>query len=123
MEKIKQTIEEITSKLADSFKDEEILRDKVSRLEKKLETDSLIHRIRNNDKMTQYFTGLKSWGLFEIIFQLLLPGITHFSALTKKTLPYIEQFLLVLMRLRLNLGLQDLAYRFRVTMATVCNYI
>jgi hypothetical protein len=61
--------------------------------------------------------------LFEIIFQLLLPGITHFLALTKKSLPYIEQFLLVLMRLRLNLGLQDLAYRFRVTMATVSNYI
>ena len=123
MEKIKQTIEEITSKLADSLKDEEMLRDKVSCLEKKLETDSLIHRIRNNDKMTQYFTGLKSWELFEIIFQLLLPGITYFSALTKKSLPYIEQFLLVLMRLRLNLGLQDLAYRFRVTMATVSNYI
>ena len=61
MEQIKQTIEEITSKLADSLKDEEMLRHKVSRLEKKLETDTLIHRIRNNDKMTQYFTGLKSW--------------------------------------------------------------
>ena len=41
----------------------------------------------------------------------------------KKTLPTMEQFLLVLMRLRLNLSEQDLAYRFNISQSCVSKYL
>lgn len=70
---------------------------------------------QSNEK-TRFYTGLPNFLVLMQIFQLCEPYITttSLSALSK-----FEQFIMVLMRLRLNLQLQDLAYRFNVSKATV----
>lgn len=118
IEKLKKEIREFDEKLAASLLEQSELRDKVASLEKTLEIKKLINRIRNNDKMTKFYTGLKSWALFEIIYDLILPGIVATSSTDKRALPFDEQVLLVLMRLKLNLTEQDLAYRFNISVGT-----
>lgn len=100
----------------------------IAALEESLAKEKLINRIRENDAMTKFYTGLKSWKLLLIIYKLVLPGIEHFSSSDTrkqrfKSLPSLEQFLLVLMRLRLNLSVQDLAHRFNISKATASTYI
>lgn len=70
----------------------------------------------NNDK-TKYYTGLPSYLTLLALFQFVekyIPAGRGNSALSK-----FEKLLLVLMRLRLNLPVQDLAYRFNISTASV----
>lgn len=99
------------------------LKETIGSLEEKLKKEKLINRITDNDKMTKFYTGLKSWKLFLVMYKLLLPGIDHCSLSTKRSLQTEEQFLLVLMRLRLNLSEQDLAYRFHISQTSVSSYL
>ncbi|XP_046438401.1 uncharacterized protein LOC124189930 [Daphnia pulex] len=87
------------SKPADN--DTQQLKELIASLEEKLQKKKLINQITDNDKMTKFYTGLNS------------PNTS------KKSLPPMEQFLLVLMRLRLNLSEQDLAYRFNISQGSV----
>lgn len=112
----------------DQLQNENIeLKRKMASLEKKLESQekrlqdhmfgSLSDFILNDDKHTHFYTGLPSASVF---FTLLtyLASIWNASS-TILTLP--EQFLVVLMKLRLGLTHQDLAFRFRVSCGTVSN--
>lgn len=54
------------------------------------------------------------------VFKLVAPAITISN---KSTLTCFQQFILVLIKLRLNTGNQDLAYRFGVNQSTVARYI
>ncbi|KAI9552648.1 hypothetical protein GHT06_020519 [Daphnia sinensis] len=85
------------------------LKESIASLEEKLENKKLINQITDNDKMTKFYTGIKTWKLS--------------PKPRKPTLPPMEQFLLVLMRLRLNLSEQDLAYRFNISQGSVSNYL
>jgi hypothetical protein len=99
------------------------LNETISSLRELARKEKFINRLTDNDRMTKFYTGLKSWKLFGIIYKLILPGIQDASWLTKRSLPTEEQFLLVLMRLRLNLREQDLAYRFRISQKAVSSYL
>jgi hypothetical protein len=99
------------------------LNETISSLRELAGKEKFINRLTDNDRMTKFYTGLKSWKLFGIIYKLILPGIQDASWLTKRSLPTEEQFLLVLMRLRLNLREQDLAYRFRISQKAVSSYL
>jgi hypothetical protein len=70
----------------------------------------------NNEEKVRYFTGLPKYILLMGIFNIVEPYIVVTG---KSVLSKFEQFVMVLMRLRLNLSVQDLAYRFRVSRATV----
>jgi transcriptional regulator with XRE-family HTH domain len=69
----------------------------------------------NNEVKTRFYTGLPNFLVLLQIFNLCEPWISHTerSALNK-----FEQLILTLMRLKLNLSLQDLAYRFGISCAT-----
>ncbi|KZS05291.1 Uncharacterized protein APZ42_031570 [Daphnia magna] len=70
--------------------------------------------------MTLFYTGLNSFKLFTGIFKSLKPALrsdTRFAATLE------EQFLITLMKLRLNLSRRDIAYRFKITIPTVTSYI
>lgn len=99
------------------------LNETISSLRELARKEKFINRLTDNDRMTKFYTGLKSWKLFGIIYKLILPGIQDASWLTKRSLPTEEQFLLVLMRLRLNLREQDLAYRFHISQKAVSSYL
>lgn len=72
---------------------------------------------QKNEDMTKFYTGLPNFLVLMQVFQLCEPYITsgHLSVLSK-----FQQLILVLMRLRLNVPLKDLAYRFHVSYTTVC---
>lgn len=73
--------------------------------------------LRNDAEKVSFYTGLPNYFVFETVMWLLAPhmkGGEKTSTLTK-----FQQLLLTLMRLRLDLRNQDLAYRFGVKVATV----
>ena len=69
----------------------------------------------------KYFTGLPSIATIMALFNFIAPHIGD-STHSQCTLPLFQQFVMVLMKLRLNLGDQYLAYRFGVHNSTISRY-
>jgi len=99
-------------------------------------TEFRIHALMHNDKELHYYTGFKSYEIFKACFDLLGPAayslnywdsstVTESSNTEKGTkgrnrkLPPMDEFLLVMARLRAGLFETDLAYRFGVSQSTV----
>ena len=70
------------------------------------------HFLKDDDKVL-YYTGLSDGELLSSVFQLVTPypGTSHKY--------YCSTFVMTLMKLRLNLSHQDLAYRFNINKSTV----
>ena len=68
---------------------------------------------KDADKL-KFYTGLPAITVFMAVLNLISPGLVLRSNLTK-----FQQLLLTLMRLRLNLSVQDLGYRFGIHDSTV----
>ncbi|XP_066497036.1 uncharacterized protein [Hoplias malabaricus] len=75
---------------------------------------------RNDPEKVQFYTGLPNYFVFETVMWLLVP---HMKGDKNAKLSKFQQLLLTLMRLRLDLRNQDLAYRFGVKVATVTRTI
>ena len=71
----------------------------------------------NDDKKVAFLTGLPSYQVMVKVLGLVEQFITDHH---NRKLSNFQEFLLVLMRLRLNLCEQYLAYRFQVNQSTVC---
>ncbi|KAI7808568.1 uncharacterized protein LOC130555783 [Triplophysa rosa] len=71
---------------------------------------------RNDPEKVRFYTGLPNYFVFETVMLLLVP---HMKGDKNGKLSKFQQLLLTLMRLRLDLRNQDLAYRFGITVATV----
>lgn len=82
---------------------------------KALDTQFSQESFEKNENKTKFYTGLPNFLVLMQIFELCEPYITcgPMSALSK-----FEQFILVLMRLRLNLSLKDLSFRFKISLST-----
>ena len=70
-----------------------------------------------DESKIKFYTGLPSWDVFDHVLSLLLPHISKKWSMSK--LSPDDELLLVLMRLRLNLMIEDLAYRFSIAKSTV----
>jgi len=66
--------------------------------------------IKSDDKV-RFYTGLPS-------YQVLIATLNHVSRRTQMLDPF-QEFVMVLIKLRLNVPFQDLAYRFMVSVPTV----
>ena len=76
--------------------------------------------IKENDDATKFYTSLSSWALF----QFLLSYLTVYYPSVKpnqRKISHSDGLLMVLMRLRLNLRIEDLSYRFGITLSTASN--
>ena len=73
-----------------------------------------VKMIKENDERTSFYTGLPSWNVFREIFDFLSPHVTP-----SHSLPLEDEFVMILMRLRLGLLLEDLSARFGVTASFV----
>ena len=77
---------------------------------------SLVTVIKDDSK-AMFYTGL-SWDLFQHVLKFIAPHVPRERMARSNLLPE-DEFLLVMMRLRLNLLLDDLAIRFSVSKTTV----
>ncbi|XP_045036767.1 uncharacterized protein LOC123477468 [Daphnia magna] len=89
-------------------------------LEKLKLSKSMLHQLNQDKEMILYYTGLSSFDLLSDIFYALHPALHHDP---RFKISLKEQFILTLMKLRLNLGNKDFAYRFDIHRTTVKRYI
>lgn len=93
------------------------LRKENMKLKESLEKMSLTEAsFKNDPEKVQFYTGLPNYFVFETVMWLLVP---HIKGDKNAKLSNFQQLLLTLMRLRLDLRNQDLAYRFGVKVSTV----
>ena len=79
--------------------------------------------LKNKEKKLNFYTGIQSAAAFEIIFDELSTNEKELKKHVgkRKELRWIDEFFLVLMRLRLGLLLCDLADRFCISISTCGN--
>ena len=69
----------------------------------------------NNEDRVWFYTGLPGFDVLNTTFRFVSPFVSRKS----KTLTLFQDFVMVLIKLRLNVPLQDLAFRFGVSLSTV----
>lgn len=69
--------------------------------------------IESNDSKTAFYTGLHSWAVFKHLLEFLSPHVR-----TTLSLSITDELLLVLLRLRLGLLMEDVADRFGISIST-----
>ena len=68
-----------------------------------------------DDEKVKFYTGLPSFDILKTTFEFIKPFVTRRCL----TLTLFQEFILVLMKLRLDVPFQDLAYRFDISLSTV----
>ncbi|CAN8006813.1 unnamed protein product [Ixodes pacificus] len=93
------------------------LREETYCLREKLELKNLTEAaFQANDRLTKYYTGLPNFTLLMAVFQLAKTLVRHSPT---NVLTQFQEFVATLTRLSLNTPLQDLAFRFGVSKATI----
>ena len=92
-----------------------------------------INQIQHDDRLVQFFTGLPSYLVFHAFFEFLEPVVNELNYWGSKSrsrqrhrtckLDPLNQYFLTLVKLRSNLKLQDLAFRFGVSETVVSRYL
>ena len=93
-----------------------------------------VEQIADNDSLVQFYTGFASYQLFLNFFEFLGKAVyelNYWGDSEKKTprrnkkmpLQPLNQYFLTLVKLRLNLRLKDLSYRFGISNGLVSKYI
>ena len=77
-----------------------------------------ISKFSDDNERVKYYTGLENFHLLMIVFNFVEEHVNSCTSLSK-----FHEFILVLMRLRLNAGLQDLAFRSNISISTVSRVI
>ena len=68
-----------------------------------------------NDEKVNFYTRLPGFYILSVIFEFTSSKVTHSS---NSRLTQFQEFIMTLIRFRLNLTLQDLAYRFGISVST-----
>ena len=71
--------------------------------------------VAGDDEKVRFYTGLPSVDILKTTFEFIKPFVTRRCL----TLTLFQEFILVLMKLRLDVPFQDLAYRFDISLSTV----
>ena len=86
----------------------------------------ILQLMAGSDNKTKFYTGLPTYAVFKALFDYLEPKMLHArrdsikdnSKGRKRKLSLMEEFLSVLMRLRLGLVMEDVADRFQISIGT-----
>ncbi len=70
--------------------DTQQLKELIASLEEQLQKKKLINQITDNDKMTKFYTGIKTWKLFLIIYRFVLPGIQFLVRQTQERHHFLQ---------------------------------
>ena len=76
--------------------------------------------LESDDKQVKFYTGLPSFAVLKAVFDLAIKGL---PASFCTGCDIFDQYLMTLIKLRLNVADQDLAYRFGVNQSTVSRCI
>ena len=82
----------------------------------KNQIDEATFKLIKDKKKVQFYTGLPDIHVFKHVFNLIL---NYVPANNASTMTKLQEFCIVLMKLRLNLLEQDVAYRFGINQPTV----
>ena len=103
------------------------------RAQQKASKDFRIEDIQNDDKLVCFYTGFTSFRIFLAFFEFLGPAKEHLNYWGEKPGPRKRnrsrkldtknQLFLTLVKLRLNLKLKDMSFRFGLSTAQVSRYI
>ena len=74
------------------------------------------HFFKFDDDKVRFYTGLQTYQILMLIFSFIEPYI---SVSARSALTPFQQVIMTLMKLRLNLPVQDLAYRFGTSTSTI----
>ncbi|XP_067134724.1 uncharacterized protein [Centruroides vittatus] len=75
-----------------------------------------LQSFQGNDEKTRFFTGMVNFNVLLAVFDLCSSAVQHSE---QSKLTQFREFLMCLMRFRMSLCHQDLAYRFHVSRSTV----
>ena len=122
----------VDDKVKEQAKRMDLLEAEVKQIKVNLEEQRFrLKNIAGDDKMVAFYTGFPSYSALIACFRFLGPAVDYLSytgrngeTLPEKrfrphVLPPLEEFFLLLVRLRLGLMEQDLAHRFGVSQSTV----
>ena len=70
----------------------------------------------SDDEKVNFYTGLPGFDILKVVFRHVSPHVGRKSM----TLTKFQEFSMTLMKLKLNVPMQDLAYRFSVSRPSVC---
>ena len=73
--------------------------------------------LEGDDERTKFYTGLTSWSIFKHLVKFLSARCPSLLSVHARLSPF-NSILLTLMRLRLNLLMEDIAYRFNIGPST-----
>ena len=76
---------------------------------------------KDDDHKVKFYTGLPTFSCLTAVFRFVSADVN--PSKNPQSLPLLQQFLLVLMKLRLSLYDNDLAYRFGISQSTVSRYV
>ena len=74
------------------------------------------NNLKENDSLVAFYTGLPNFAVLMTIFNLVAPAVTSTA---RCALPKFSQMICVLLKLRLGVPDQDIAYRFKVSRSTI----
>ncbi|XP_070549676.1 uncharacterized protein [Ptychodera flava] len=87
-------------------------------LAKSRENRFSVDKFKNNDEDVSFYTGFPDFERFKICFEYFGESVNHITSPRDKLTP-LNQFFLVMCRLRLGLFEKDMAERFEISVSTV----
>ena len=116
---LRQTSEALEIKCQNLKQQYEQEKERSSILEAAAASHDFVKSLQGQDEKVKYYTGLPTYTCLIAVFELVFPPPQTDD---RFSLPYLNQFVLLLMKMRLNLGDQDLGYRFGVHQSTISRY-
>lgn len=117
VEALTSTCEQLRSRCDQLEIDNSSRTEEMEEKEKRLRLSALDENsFRDNDEKVRFYTGLTNWSILHTLYTYVQPYLHEGS---RTFLSPFQQMMLTLMRLRLSLSGQDLAYRFGVHSSTV----
>ncbi|EDV22882.1 uncharacterized protein TRIADDRAFT_58550 [Trichoplax adhaerens] len=113
--KVNKQIEAITNACYQLFYEIERLQKENTMASNQLKRLQITPETFQEEKKVEYYTGLPGYNMMMIIYRYTIANVTYHG---NNSLTSFQKFILVLMKLRLNLSGEDLAYRFGVKAAT-----